>query len=109
MRWTCRHEKFSRLNTWTGRKNNIKFEINETYEGDYYILADYTKEDIRWNSLWNKIRFDNLDEAKQHLNKIEQQNRKKTAKEFRNYRPTIAELAKAFKAEEKAENKKYNL
>ena len=39
MRWTCRHEKFSRLDSWTGRKNNIKFEINETYEGDYYILS----------------------------------------------------------------------
>ena len=70
MRWTCRHEKFSRLDTWAGRKNNIKFEINETYEGDYYILADYTKEDIRWNSLWNKIRFDNLDEAKEYCEKL---------------------------------------
>lgn len=38
MRWTCRHEKFSRLDTWTGRKNNIKFEINETYEGSATAL-----------------------------------------------------------------------
>lgn len=65
MKWTCKHEKFSILDTWTGRKNNIKFEINETYERDYYVLADYTKEDISWNSLWNKIRFDNLDKAKE--------------------------------------------
>ena len=34
------------------------------------ILADYTKEDIRWNSLWNKIRFDNLDEAKEYCEKL---------------------------------------
>ena len=61
------------------------------------------------NTLFKRVNQDNLDEAKQHLNKIKQQNRKKTAKEFRNYRPTIQELAKAFKAEERAENKKYNL
>ena len=70
MRWTCRHEKFSRLDTWTGRKNNIKFEINETYEGDYYILANYIKEDIYWNSLWNKIRFDNLEDVKEYCEKL---------------------------------------
>ena len=50
--------------------SNIKFEINETYEGDYYILANYIKEDIYWNSLWNKIRFDNLDEAKEYCEKL---------------------------------------
>ncbi len=61
------------------------------------------------NTLFKRVNQDNLDEAKQHLNKIEQQNRKKTAKDFRNYRPTLDELKKAFIAEEKAENKKYNL
>ena len=71
MRWTCRHEKFSILDTWTGRKNNIKFKINETYEGDYYILADCTKEDIYWNSLWSKIRFDKLDKAKEFCEKLD--------------------------------------
>lgn len=70
MRWACKHERFSILNTWTGRKNNIKFEINETSEGDYYILANCVKEDITWNSLWNKIRFDNLDEAKEFCEKL---------------------------------------
>ena len=70
MKWTRRHEKFGTLDTWTGRKNNIKFEINETYEGYYYILANYIKEDMYWNSLWNKIRFNNLDEAKEYCEKL---------------------------------------
>lgn len=61
------------------------------------------------NTLFKKVNQDNLDEAKEHLNKIEQQNCKKTAKDFRNYRPTLDELKKAFIAEEQAENKKYNL
>lgn len=71
MKWTCKHEKFSILDTWTGRKNNIKFEINETHEGDYYILAICVKEDMAWNSLWNKIRFDNLDKAKEFCEKLD--------------------------------------
>lgn len=70
MRWTCKREEYSILYSWTGRKNNIKFEISETYEGDYYVLANYTKEDMCWNSLWNKIRFDNLDEAKEYCEKL---------------------------------------
>ena len=70
MKWTCKHEKFSTLDTWAGRKNNIKFEISETSEGDYYILANCVKEDITWNSLWNKIRFDNLDEAKEYCENL---------------------------------------
>ena len=61
------------------------------------------------NTLFKRVNQDNLAEAKEHLSKIEQQNRKKTAKDFRNYRPTLDELKKAFIAEEQAENKKYNL
>ena len=113
-------------------KDDFKDDFKALWGKKYNVVCDYTQririyfglveahDDIEMplfidgkskkdNTLFKRVNQDNLDEAKQHLNKIEQQNRKKTAKEFRNYRPTIAELAKAFKAEERAENKKYNL
>ena len=34
MRWTCRHEKFSRLDTWTGRKNGLRFYQRVLRESD---------------------------------------------------------------------------
>ena len=43
---------------WTGRKNGIKFKINEslipfTRDVDgYYVTATIVKEDINLNSLW---------------------------------------------------------
>ena len=80
-------------------------EAHDDIEMPLFIDGNSKKD----NTLFKRVNQDNLDEAKEHLSKIEQQNHKKTAKEFRNYRPTIQELAKAFKAEERAENKKYNL
>ena len=121
-------------NTKTLRILNYHFkdDFKDLWGKKYKVVCDYTQririyfglveaqDDIELplfidgkskkdNTLFKRVNQDNLDEAKEHLSKIEQQNRKKTAKDFRNYRPTIAELAKAFKAEERAENKKYNL
>lgn len=80
-------------------------EAGENIEMPLFIDGKSKKD----NTLFKRVNQYNLDEAKEHLIKIEQQTHNKTAKDFRNYRPTLDELKKAFIAEEQAENKKYNL
>ena len=80
-------------------------EAHDNIEMPLFIDGESKKD----KTLFKRVNQDNLDEAKKHLIKIEQQTHKKTAKDFRNYRPSLDELKKAFTAEEQAENKKYNL
>ena len=45
------------------RKANFKFEIALYPAGLYYIIAEHSKLDIRYNSLWQKITFESVDDA----------------------------------------------
>ena len=94
-------------NTKTLRILNYHFkdDFKEIWGKKYKVVCDYTQririyfglvdagDDIEMplfidgkskkdNTLFKRVNQDNLDEAKEHLSKIEQQNRKKTAKEI---------------------------
>ena len=47
---------------YTCRKANFKFAITPCREG-FYIMAEHSKLDIRYNSLWQKIAFKSVDDA----------------------------------------------
>jgi len=55
--------------TWKGRKNGIKFDIEECHEGfsntitGYYAFCKHIKENIVLNSLWILPEFNTLENA----------------------------------------------
>lgn len=47
-----------------GRKNSFKFSISGD-SGRYWVMADHSKKDIHFNSLWEDIKFKTEDLAKE--------------------------------------------
>lgn len=52
---------------YIGRKKPFNFKISEhsskLYDGKFYVLATHQTLDIRYNSLWEKIVLNTLEEA----------------------------------------------
>lgn len=48
-----------------GKLKGVKYEITETLEGDYYVMAYDTKKDLTLNSLWLGLRFTCVELAKE--------------------------------------------
>ena len=55
--------KWSMLRIFKGQKKGVKYEITETLEGDYYVMAHDTKRDSTLNSLWIGLRFKTVEDA----------------------------------------------
>lgn len=56
--------------SWCCRKNNFNIEIIRSGLS-WYILAHRKKDDVYWNSLWIKKRWDELDEAMDFVSKFD--------------------------------------
>ncbi len=53
---------FFRQNMYKGRKNGFVFEIYPYLSG-WYCTVEHTKKDIRFNTLWIKFAFRELEDA----------------------------------------------
>lgn len=57
--------KFFKKNSLVnGRKNGFHFMIIPNKESKFYVTILHRNKDIKFNSLWSKIIFDDLDSAK---------------------------------------------
>ena len=54
----------------TARKNNFKYQIKENKEGIFCIIWNL-KQDSAYNTRWDNIEFNTIEDAKLWINKID--------------------------------------
>jgi len=62
--------------SWSCKKNHFDIEIIRS-ELSWYILAHRKKDDIYWNSLWIKKRWEELEDAMEFVCKFDYEQLKK--------------------------------
>jgi hypothetical protein len=67
MKFTKKYIKFQNP-YWEGKRNNIKFTISCYGTDKFYVVADCSKSNEVFNSLWKEIVFDSLEEASEYCN-----------------------------------------
>ena len=55
--------------SYDGRKGGFKFSIAKNHSGLFYFCSDWTKGDIRYNSLWDAKEFKSLEDAQKYCEK----------------------------------------
>jgi uncharacterized protein YxeA len=48
---------------YKGQKNNFSFIVQQNHRLKWYANVTHKKQDIRYNSLWDKITFESKEEA----------------------------------------------
>lgn len=74
----------NRTQLWSCKKNGFVFEISRQRSGGYYFVTSPQKKDvdIRWNSLWENLAWDRLEDAMTYASTWLPQNHKCLGKDF---------------------------
>lgn len=73
MRFTEKHIRWG-ATMLVGKKDGFVFSLHQDKNGNWHCGVTHTKKDIRFNSLWEGIKFSSLDDAKKWCEDFEPNN-----------------------------------